>query len=43
MILSPQHLGLGFRVNSGGSKGGMKVGEVQELSRNVVESTIGIL
>ena len=28
---------------SGGSKGGMKVGGVKEISPNTVESTIGIL
>ena len=30
-------------VNSRGSKGGMKVGGVKEISPNVIESTIGIL
>ena len=28
---------------SGGSKGGIKVGGVKEISSNIVESTIGIL
>ena len=32
----------GSRV-SGGSKGGMKVGGVTEVSPNIVESTIGVL
>ena len=31
------------RLNSGVSKGGMKVGGVKEISSNTVESTIGIL
>ena len=29
--------------HSGGSKGGMKVGGVKEISPNIIESTIGIL
>ena len=37
---SPDHL---RQHVSRGSKGGMKVGEVKEISPNVIESTIGIL
>ena len=30
-------------LNEGGSKGGMKVGGVKEISPNLVESTMGML